>query len=146
MGARLKNGVKGCLFFSLFLSLPFLLLSPAPADQAEPESTRIPVPNIEILDHSWKGGLTWERYNKTEATWTAKIKNNNPDPRHICLNVEFLDDERLPVFQNGKCEVVLGESEGTFSGRIMIQSPLIDEVQDTHVVALEAHQLHSYVK
>lgn len=115
-------------------------------DPPETEPSRIPVRNIEILDHSWKGGMTWERYNRTEAIWTAKIKNNNPDPRHICLNVEFLDEENLPVFQNGKCEVVSGLSEGTISGRIMIQSPLIDEVISTHVVALEAHQLHSYVK
>ncbi len=119
---------------------------PAFADRAGKDTHPTPVENIEILDHTWKEAFVWERYNKSEATWSAKILNNNPEPRHICLNVEFLDEENLPVFQNGKCEVVLGESEGTISGQIMIQSPLIQDVTDTHVVALEAHRLHSFAK
>lgn len=119
---------------------------PALADRAGKDVLPTPVENIEILDHTWKEGFVWERYNKSEATWTARILNNNPEPRHICLNVEFLDEEELPVFQNGKCEVVLGESEGIISGHIMIQSPLIQDVKNTHVVALEAHRLHSFVK
>ena len=147
MGARIQE--KGRVLGGLSFTLALLVLAGNSAladDPLETETSRNPVANIEVLKHSWKGGLTWEKFNRTEVIWTAKIKNNHPDPRHICLNVEFLDEENLPVFQNGKCEVVLGLSEGTISGRIIIQSPLIDEVRNTHVVALEAHQLHSFVK
>lgn len=131
-------------FLAMFLAM--VTAGPALADRAGKDASPSPVENIEILEHTWKEGFVWDRLNKSEATWTARILNNNPEPRHICLNVEFLDEEELPVFQNGKCEVVLGKSEGTISGQIMIQSPLIQDVTDTHVVALEAHRLHSYVK
>jgi hypothetical protein len=113
-----------------------------------PEALRsIPRPNInvDVLEHSWKSGFMWENFNRTECTWTAKVKNNNPEPRHICLNYEFLDEDNLPVFQNGKCEVVLGNSEGIISGSIMVQSRLVQDVKKSIAVALEAHRLHSFV-
>lgn len=114
---------------------------------AEEAPKRISNPNInvEILDYSWKGGFVWEHFNKTECSWTARVKNNNPEPRHICLNYEFLDEDNLPVFQNGKCEVVLGKSEGIIAGSILVQSRLINDVKKSNVVALEAHRLHSFV-
>ncbi|MBI3811553.1 MAG: hypothetical protein HY283_05040 [Nitrospirae bacterium] len=128
---------------------------PKPADVPDPTEAAKPVEapkqpprpniNVDILAYSWKSGYVWENFNKTECTWTAKVKNNNPEPRHICLNYEFLDEDSLPVFQNGKCEVVLGNSEGSISGSIMVKSPLVQDVKKSNVVALEAHKLHSFV-
>lgn len=123
--------------------------APKPAETPKPAEALKPPPrpniNVDILDYSWKSGYIWENFNKTECTWTAKVKNNNPEPRHICLNYEFLDEDNLPVFQNGKCEVVLGNSEGIITGSIMVKSPLVQDVKKSNVVALEAHKLHSFV-
>ena len=101
--------------------------------------------NVDVLDFSWKSGMTWELYNKTECIWEATVKNNNPEARHICINFEFLDGEDLAVFQNGKCDVVAGNSEGIFTSSIMVSNRLVKEVVKTNVVALEAHRLHSFV-
>ncbi len=117
----------------------------APAREETPHRVGNPNINIDILDYSWKAGFVWENLNKTETSWTARVKNNNPEPRHICLNYEFLDEDDLPVFQNGKCEVLLGKSEGIISGHILIQSRLINDVKKSNVIALEAHRLHSFV-
>ncbi len=117
----------------------------APNSDETPKPAPRPNLNVDILEHSWKSGLVWAKFNKTECTWTAKVKNNNPEPRHICLNYEFLDEDSLPVFQNGKCEVVLGQSEEIITGSILIKSPLVQDVKKSNVVALEAHKLHSFV-
>ena len=115
------------------------------AGEETPKPINNPKINVEVLDYSWKSGLVWENFNKTECSWTARVKNNNPEPRHICINYEFLDEDNLPVFQNGKCEVVLGESEGMISGSILVQSRLIQDVKKSNIVPLEAHRLHSFV-
>lgn len=112
---------------------------------AAPKPTNFPNINIEVLDYSWKTGSVWESFNKTECLWTAKVKNNNPDSRHICINYEFLDEDNLPIFQTGKCEVVLGNAEGTISSNIIVKSRLIQDVKKSNVVALEAHRLHTFV-
>jgi len=117
----------------------------APKAPEGPKRTNFPNINVEVLDYSWKSGFVWENFNKTECLWTAKIKNNNPEPRHICLNFQFLDQDNLPVFQNGKCEVVSGNSEGIINGSIMVQSRLVEDVKKSNVIALEAHRLHSFV-
>ncbi len=135
---------------------PEAVVVPKPADAIEPVVVPKPVEapkppprpnvNVDILDYSWKSGFVWVNFNKTECTWSAKIKNNNPEPRHICLNYEFLDEDSLPVFQNGKCEVVLGNSEGIISGSIIVKSLLVQDVKKSNVIALEAHKLHSFVR
>jgi hypothetical protein len=117
----------------------------APKPPEAPKPNDFPKIKVTVLDYSWKSGYVWENYNKTECLWTAKVKNNNPEPRHICLNYEFLDEDNLPVFQNGKCEVVLGNSEGTIQGSIMVPSRLVGDVKKSNVIALEAHRLHSFV-
>ena len=117
--------------------------APKPADAPKP--TNFPNINVAVLDYSWNKGYTWESFNKTECTWTAKVKNNNPEPRHICIYYQFLDEDSLPVFQNGKCEVVQGNSEGVIAGSIMVKSRLVDDVKKSNVIALEAHRLHSFV-
>jgi hypothetical protein len=117
----------------------------APKPPEAPKPTDFPKIKVTVLDYSWKSGYVWENYNKTECLWTAKVKNNNPEPRHICLNYEFLDEDNLPVFQNGKCEVVLGNSEGIIKGSIMVTSRLVEDVKKSNVIALEAHPLHSFV-
>jgi hypothetical protein len=123
--------------------------APIPADTFKSPEAPKPAPrpnvNVDILEHSWTSGFVWENFNKTECTWSAKVKNNNPEPRHICLNYEFLDEDNLPVFQNGKCEVVLGNSEGIISGSILVKSPLVQDVKKSNAVPLEAHRLHSFV-
>ncbi|MBI3611104.1 MAG: hypothetical protein HY204_10455 [Nitrospirae bacterium] len=123
--------------------------APKPADASKPADApkliRNSNINVDVLDYSWKSGFVWENFNKTECSWTAKVKNNNPEPRHICINYEFLDEDNLPVFQNGKCEVVLGQSEGIISGSILVQSRLVQDVKKSNVLALEAHRLHSFV-
>lgn len=111
-----------------------------------PKPTDFPKIKVTVLDYSWKSGSVWEKYNKTECLWTAKVKNNNPEPRHICIKYEFLDEDNLPVFQNGKCEVVLGKSEGTIHSSIMVPSRLVGDVKKSNVIALEAHPLHSFVR
>lgn len=126
---------------------PAEALKPAgvPKPPEAPKPTDFPKIKVAVLDHSWKSGFVWENFNKTECLWTAKVKNNNPEPRHICINYEFLDEDNLPVFQNGKCEVVLGNSEGIIKGSIMVQSRLVQDVKKSNVIALEAHRLHSFV-
>ena len=149
----------GILQFSIALAAedtPKPVEASKPADGAKPAAAlKPPEPpkmisnpkiSVDVLDYSWKKGFIWENFNKTECTWTAQVKNNNPEPRHICLNFEFLDEDNLPVFQNGKCEVILGNSEGTISSSIMVKSPLVQDVKRSNVVALEAHKLHSFVK
>jgi len=116
-----------------------------PGAPAAPKPTDFPNIKVTVLDYSWKPGFVWENFNRTECLWEAKVKNNNPEPRHICLNFEFLDENNLPVFQNGKCEVVLGNSEGVIKGSIMVQSRLVGDVKKSNVIALEAHHLHSFV-
>ncbi|HEY5594409.1 MAG TPA: hypothetical protein VIL61_04535 [Nitrospiria bacterium] len=138
-------------FILAFLMVAVVESSMALADEDAPIPAEAPKPaprpniNVDILEQSWKSGFIWENFNKTECTWTAKVKNNNPEPRHICLNYEFLDEDNLPVFQNGKCEVVLGNSEGMISGYILVQSRLVQDVKKSNVIALEAHRLHSFV-
>lgn len=125
----------------------WILASPAAsADDSPNTPISNPAIKVDVLDYSWKPGMVWERFGKTECTWSAKVKNNNPEPRHICLNFQFLDENRLPVFQNGKCEVILGNSEGEISGQIMVYSRLIDDVKQSTVIPLEAHKLHSFVR
>ncbi|MBI3811500.1 MAG: Ig domain-containing protein [Nitrospirae bacterium] len=128
-------------------STPVAASKPAEVTQpvAAPKPTNFPNINVEVLDYSWKTGSVWETFNKTECLWTAKVKNNNPEPRHICINYEFLDEENLPVFQTGKCGVVSGNSEGTISSNIIVQSRLVQDVKKSNVVALEAHRLHTFV-
>lgn len=140
--------------FFTFAIVPFsvaLAAEDAPNTAEAPNSAETPKPaprpniNVDVIEFSWKSGFVWANFNKTECIWTAKVKNNNPEPRHICLNYEFLDEDNLPVFQNGKCEVVLGQSEGIITGSILIKSPLVQDVKKSNVVALEAHKLHSFV-
>lgn len=129
--------------------------APNPADAPKPASVSKPPDapkvisnpdiHVDVLEYSWKKGFTWENFNKTEAIWSAKVKNNNPEPRHICIDYEFLDEDNLLIFHNGKCEVVLGKSEGIISSSIMVQSRLIDDIKKTTVLPLEAHKLHSFV-
>jgi hypothetical protein len=113
-----------------------------PADA--PKVANFPNINVAVLDYSWKPGTVWENLNKTECLWTAKIKNNNPESRHICINYEFLDEDNLTIFQTGKCEVILANSEGTIASSIIVQSRLIQDVKKSNVVALEAHRLHTF--
>lgn len=130
--------------------------APNPADSPKPEAASKPPAapkvisnpkiHVDVLDYSWKKGFTWENFNKTECIWSAKVKNNNPEPRHICIDYQFLDEDNLPVFHNGKCEVVLGKSEGIISSSIMVQSRLVDDIKSSTVLPLEAHKLHSFVK
>ena len=51
-----------------------------------------------------------------------------------------------PEFQNGKCEVISGKTEGTISGSILVGSHLVPDVKNSTVVPLEAHILHSFVR
>jgi hypothetical protein len=101
--------------------------------------------NVDVLDYSWKKGYTWENFNRTEFIWSAKVKNNNPEARHICLDYQFLDEDNLPVLHNGKCEVVQGKSEGIITSSIMVPSRMVDDVKKSTVLPLEAHKLHSFV-
>ena len=101
--------------------------------------------NVDVLDYSWKKGYTWENFNRTELVWSAKVKNNNPEARHICLDYQFLDEDNLPVLHNGKCEVVQGKSEGIITSSIMVPSRVVDDVKKSTVLPLEAHKLHSFV-
>ncbi|HUK55321.1 MAG TPA: hypothetical protein VLY20_01530 [Nitrospiria bacterium] len=112
---------------------------------AAPKLISNPAIKVDVLDYSWKKGYTWENFNRTECTWSAKVKNNNPEARHICLDYEFLDEDNLLVFHNGKCEVIQGKSEGIITSSIMVQSRLVDDVKKSTVIPLEAHPLHSFV-
>lgn len=100
--------------------------------------------NVEILSYSWTNGFVLEKFDKTECTWIAKVRNNHEKPRHICINYEFLDEDNLPVFQNGKCEVIQGNSEEVISNSILVYSRLLQDVKKSTVVALEAHLLHTF--
>ena len=139
------------LMVAVVATSPVLAADEPPKSDATPKADEAPKPpprpnvNVDIIEHSWKSGFVWENFNKTECSWTAKVKNNNPEPRHICVNYEFLDEDNLPVFQNGKCEVILGKSEGIIAGSILVQSRLVQDVKKSNVIPLEAHRLHSFV-
>jgi len=123
--------------------------APPPADAPKPAEAPKLISNkeinVDVLDYSWKKGYTWENFNRTEFVWSAKVKNNNPEARHICLDYQFLDEDNLPVLHNGKCEVVQGKSEGTITSSVMVPSRMVDDVKKSTVLPLEAHKLHSFV-
>ena len=114
----------------------------------EPRSRRVNNTKIKVeaYEYSWRKSFEWKAFNRSEVEWKAIVKNNNPEPRHICITYEFLDEDNLPVFSNGKCEVVRGLSEGEITGTIMVKSHLLEEVATDNVVPLEAHRLHSFVR
>ena len=101
---------------------------------------------VEAYKYSWKKSFEWEALNRSEVEWKAMVKNNNLEPRHICITYEFLDEDNLPVFSNGKCQVVRGQSASEIVGTIMVKSHLLEEVKADNIVPLEAHRLHSFVR
>jgi hypothetical protein len=114
---------------------------------AAQETAARPNLNVEVVDHSWQKGAVWENFNRAEFTWSATVKNNNSDARHICINYEFLDENGLPVIRNSQWVVVAGGGqEGQFTGTLFVKLPVVEDVKTTRVIPLEAHPLHSFVR